>query len=140
MQYIKSLAISMSLLVVLFAASCTPEEVKTNTELLTEVEWDFQSLTTTNVDPDLRDLFEALLGIAQYKYNSDGTYNITYDGNAFDPSSGTWKFNEDETAIIEDAGTADSDTLSIISLSEGTLTYSFTDSTGTVNVTWAHVE
>ena len=59
MQYIKSLAISMSLLVVLFAASCTPEEVKTNTELLTEVEWDFQSLTTTNVDPDLRDLFEA---------------------------------------------------------------------------------
>lgn len=140
MYFPKTIKFFAVLILISFAAACTPEEVKTNTELLTEAQWVFENIESTTLSADDLAFYAAILGDTQVKYNTDGTYDVSFVDNAFDPYSGTWAFQDEETKILQDAGTDDEGVITVVSLDEGAFTYAFSDSVGTHNINWSHIE
>lgn len=128
---------ALGLLLILAAfAGCTPEEVKTNTELITASTWAFEQVTSSTLSTDDLAFYTAILSDTRVKYNTDGTYDVSFVDNVFDPYSGTWAFQAEEAQIVQDAGTDDESLLGVVELSELMFTYSFTDSIGTHNISW----
>ncbi|MEO1450051.1 MAG: hypothetical protein AAFV07_11020 [Bacteroidota bacterium] len=139
MQFSQFLKYVLPVMVILLVAGCKPD-VKSRTELLTEVQWGFQGILSSTLEPDefngYKEFFEKVL----IKYNTDGTYDVNFIDNIADPYSGTWVFNSDETNITQDEGTDDEGRLVIISLAEGAFSYAFTDSLGTYELSWVHAQ
>lgn len=109
-------------LVVILNSCATEEELPEKTKLLTSKTWTFESLS--GFDDFSAAILEALYTGATLKFNSDGTVVFTILGL---PNNRNWEFNEDQTVITFDAGTADEGILVIVTLSE--TTFSFRDET-----------
>ncbi|WNJ16174.1 hypothetical protein [Pontibacter sp. G13] len=101
-------------------SGCTKE--KTNTELLTEFTWEYDAVSGDALTADQLALLQTLLTGSTITFNEDGS-SVAVASFFGVPSTteGTWRFNDDETAIISDEGTADESTIEIITLEEGVL-------------------
>lgn len=123
------------LLVVGLLSGCATQ-LETRTTFLTSGIWQFQSVENPALDQDTKDFYAALLGLADFQFLEDGTYEVVYEPNTFDDYVGTWEFNDDATVLTLDAGTADETANTIVELTEQTLVFTFVDSTGTNELTY----
>lgn len=129
------LAISLALMLGIFT-SCK-EDLKTNRELLTEPTWKFSTATgTDSLSIALSLVF--LNGVTQ-TYAEDGTYALEIPS-VSDSQTGTWELDTDDVTLTLDKGTEDESIVGISELTESILTYTETDSAGTLNLTFTAVE
>ena len=119
-----------ALLIVISFGACKDDDGELNAHdkkvnMLTANSWG--DATVTHADGDLSGQYEDFVIV--FSKNSsggfDGTYVIAEGGYAFPETSGQWKFNDDLTQIILDAG-KEMD----FELSEGDLTLDFTVTAG----------
>ncbi|MEO0897785.1 MAG: lipocalin family protein [Bacteroidota bacterium] len=131
----KRLIFSLIVLAALFTACETP---LSKSELISTDPWKLSGVSTTDGDQDLAELLEAVLSIATLSYDAGGTYSFAFPDSTFEDINGTWNFNSDETQItLSEPGEEDL-VYTILTLTEETLSYSFTDSTGTYTETYIH--
>lgn len=114
----KNLRMPLLLIVLtLLLNACSKNEVAPDrTKLLTQKKWTFSSVS--GFDPISAGLLELLLEGSSYKFNTDKTVEVSVFGLTY---STDWAFNNDETKIIMDPGTADETQLTIVTINETTL-------------------
>jgi hypothetical protein len=121
MNFLKFILIAI--LVVSFTACDKADEIiNSNTVKLTKKTWTFNSLS--GFDDSTNQFASILFTGMTYRFNTDGNYIaviLTVSGN------GKWEFNNDETVIALDSGTAEEVDWTIITLSDTELTISIPD-------------
>lgn len=130
------------------------EEVKTNTDLLTQHTWKMSAVTVDPSFPILNDqgeiigytndLYSQLPDCSKddtQKYNSNGSYIYDEGDTKCSPddpqtSTGSWVFNPSETTITETDSQGDTFSYDVIELNDNTLKVSYSFQDGSVTYTF----
>ena len=115
------------------------EDLKTNRELLTTPSWEFS--TVTGNDTFGVALIQAFFTGATQNFLEDGTYIIDFaTGSTIDADTGTWELGADNVSLTFDKGTVDESLVSIDEITEKILTFTETDSSSSVTLSFTAVE
>ena len=136
-QFLRLRFLPVFLLTLLFSTGCA-DVLETRTDHLTNGAWKIQDVNNPGFDTETRDFYLALLGLIETSYLEDGTYDAIFPAGGFDDYSGTWDFNEDASVLTIDKGTDDETVATIVDLSKEILVYTFSDSLGTTELSFAH--